>query len=89
MVPELDGIGDGNGLGFFVEDSVAAVVVKCRSNIEPLMAAIIPRATGHGFVVDEYATSRWSKWCGIKVERSKQVFPCRDCRVTLAGAEKV
>ena len=60
MVPELDGIGDGNGLGFFVEDSVAAVVVECWSNIEPLMAVIIPRAMGCGLVVDEYATSRWS-----------------------------
>ncbi len=60
MVPEFDGIGDGNGSGFFVEDSVAAVVVECWSNIEPIMAAIIPRATGRGFVVDEYATSHWS-----------------------------
>ena len=42
MVPELDDIGDGNGLGFFVEDSVATVVVECWSNIETLVAAEVP-----------------------------------------------
>ena len=87
MVPEFDGVSDSDGSGFFVEDSVAAVVLECWSNIKTIVASIIPGATCRGFVVDEYARSRWSKWCGIKVERSKKVVPCRDCRVTSAGAE--
>ena len=53
MVPELDGIGDGNGLGFFVEGSVVAVVMECWSNIETIVAAMIPGAVDHGFVMDE------------------------------------
>ncbi len=86
MVPEFDGISDSNGLGFFVEDSVATVVVECWSNIEALVASIIPGATCRGFVVDEYATSSWPKWCGIKVECSEKVMPCGDIRVASARA---
>ena len=53
MVPEFDGIGDDKGSRFFVEDSVALVVVECWSNIETIEAAIIPGAMDCGFVVDE------------------------------------
>ena len=53
MVSELDGIGDDDGPGFFVENVVAVVVVKHWSNVESIMAAIIPGAMGHVFVVDE------------------------------------
>ena len=60
MVSELDGIRDGNSARFFVEDAVAAIVVKCWTNIEPLMAAIIPGAPRSGFAMNEYATPRWS-----------------------------
>ncbi len=53
MVPEFDSIGDDNGSRFFVEDSVALVVVQCWSNIETIVSTIIPGATGCCFVVDE------------------------------------
>ena len=86
MVPEFDGISDSDGSGFFVEDSVAAVVLECWSNIKTIVASIIPGATCHGFVVDVYGTSSWSQWCGIKVECSKKVMPCGDSRVASARA---
>ena len=89
MVSELDGICDGNSARFFVEDAVAAIVVKCWTNIEPFMAAIIPGATRSGFAMNEYATTSWSQWCGIKVEGTKEVFPCREFRVAVTGAEEV
>ena len=84
MVSELDSIRDGNDLGFFVEDSVAAVVLECWSNIKTIVASIIPGATCHGFVVDVYQTSSWSQWCSIKVECSEKVMPCGDIRVASA-----
>ncbi len=53
MVPEFDGISDSDGSGFFVEDSVTTVVVECWSNIETIVASIIPGVTCRGFVVGE------------------------------------
>ena len=52
-VLEHDGIRDHDGLRCVLDYLVASVVVECWSNIETFMAAIIPRVTGRGFVVDE------------------------------------
>ena len=73
MVSEFDGICDGHSTRLFVEDAVAAIVVKCWSNVEPFMTAIIPRALCSCFAVDKDATP--CQWSGIKVERPKEVFP--------------
>ena len=86
---EFYGIRDGHCARFFVEYTVAAIVVKCWSNVKPFMTAIIPGASCGCFAMDEYAATRWSQWCGIKVERTKKVFPSRECQVAVAGTEEV
>jgi hypothetical protein len=72
-VSEFDGVRDGRQARFFVEYTVAAIVVKCWSNVKPFMTAIIPGASCGCFAVVEYVDhdrpTRTSE--GISAEESR------------------
>ena len=74
---EFDGVRDMDGPGMFVEDTVTAIVMQSRADVESINSTEVPGATYGWFVVDEHLTAGWAERSGVKVERAKEGVPCR------------
>jgi hypothetical protein len=67
---EVDCVGDAEGLGFGIDDAMAAVMLKGDANVESVRAAKVPCAAGGWLVVDNDRAAKWQERGGIvfKVE---------------------
>ena len=74
---ESDSIGDANGIGVFVEDTVAPVVRQCRSEVKTVQCAEVSGTADGGFVVYENLAACRAHGCGIEVEGAKEGVPGR------------
>ena len=63
------------GLGFGIDDAMAAVMLKGDANLESVRTAEVPGAAGGWLVVDEDGAAKWHERGGIVVEEAIEVFP--------------
>ena len=73
-MPEFKCVGDGDCVRCFVEYSVATVVFESRPDVEPVMAAVIPRVALLCLAVDNNSAACRAHRRGIEVVRSEEVF---------------
>jgi hypothetical protein len=50
------------------EDTIAAVMLECRSDIVTVLSPVVPGVANRGLVVNLHLASRWCQRRGIKVE---------------------
>ena len=86
---ESDSIGDANGIGVFVEDTVAPVVRQCRSEVKTVQCAEVPGAADGGFVVYENLAAGRAHGCGIEVEGAKEGVSCGRGKFVAGRSEEV
>ena len=86
---EPDSIGDADGIGVLVEDSVTPVVMQGRSEVKTVHGAEVPGAADGGFVMYENFAARGSHWRGIKIESAKEGVPGRWCHSCGGRPEEV
>jgi hypothetical protein len=55
------------GLGFGINDVMAAVMLKGDANVESVRAAEVPGAAGGWLVVDDDGAAKWQERSGIVV----------------------
>jgi hypothetical protein len=75
VVMEVDCVGDAEGLGFGIDDAMAAVMLEGDANIESVGAAEVPGAAGGWLVVDDDGAEEWQERGGIVVEGAVKVCP--------------
>ena len=86
-VAELDCVGLEGGLGVFIDEVVAAVVLEVWDNVEAFMQAELPGFAVVGLDVDENQAAKGDNWSGIVVESAIEVLPGRELQ-TESGLEK-
>jgi hypothetical protein len=59
MMTEVNHVGDAEGLGFGIDDVMAAVMLKRDANIESLRAAEVPGAAGGQLIVGDDGVAKW------------------------------
>jgi hypothetical protein len=75
VMTEVDSVRDAEGLGFGINDTMAAVMLKGDAKVESVRAAKVPgAATGWLIVGDDWA-AEWEERGGIVVEGDIEVFP--------------
>ncbi len=75
VMTEVDSVGDAEGLGFGINDAMAAVMLQGDANIESVRAAEIPCAASGWLVVGDDRAAKWEERGGIVVEGAIEVFP--------------
>jgi hypothetical protein len=86
-VPEFNRVGDDLTFGFQLDKLEAPVRIQGRINVEALLSAEVPRATGARLGMNEYTTTNWPKRSLVEVEGALKVFSCRDPRVEVSLPE--
>ncbi len=56
---EVDSIGDAEGLGFGIDDVMAAVMLKGDANIESVKATEVPGAASGWLIVGDDRAAKW------------------------------
>ena len=84
---EFNSVGEQQGLGVVVHDVKAAVLVEGEAAVEAVTGPKVPRLARVGLVVNEYFSSKGSKWCGIVAMGNVQVIPGGDGRIQCGLAE--
>jgi hypothetical protein len=72
-VTEVDCVGDAKGLGFGIDDAMAAVMLKGDANIESVRAVEVPGAAVGWLVVDNDGAAKWQERGGIVVKGAIEV----------------
>jgi hypothetical protein len=75
VMTKVDCVGDVEGLGFGVDDVMAAVMLKGDANMESVRAAEVQSAAGGWLVVDDDGAAKWQERSGIVVEGAIEVCP--------------
>ncbi len=75
MVTDVDSVGDVEGLGFGINDPMAAVMLKRDANVESVRATEVLGAVGDWLVVDDDRAAKWHERGGIVVEGAIEVCP--------------
>jgi hypothetical protein len=82
VMAEVDSVRDVEGLGFGIDDAMAAVMLKGDANVESVRAAEVPGAASGWLIVGDDWAAKWEERGGIVVEGAIEVFPgrhaCRD-----------
>jgi hypothetical protein len=73
VVKEVDCVGDVEGLGFGIDDPMAAVMLEGDTNVESFRATEVPGAAGGWLVVDDDGAAEWQERGGIVIEGSIEV----------------
>jgi hypothetical protein len=74
-VTEVDYVGDAEGLGFGINDAIAAVMLKGDANVESVRATEVPGAASGWLIVDDEGAAEWQKRGGIVVKGAIEVCP--------------
>ncbi len=75
MVTEVDCVGVAEGLGFGINDAMAAVMLEGDAIVESIRAAEVPGTAGGWLVVDDEKAAKWQERGGIIVEGAIEVCP--------------
>jgi hypothetical protein len=75
VMTEVDSVGDAEGLGFVINDAMAAVMLQVDANIESVRAAEVPGAASGWLIVGDDRAAEWEERGGIVVEGAIEVFP--------------
>jgi hypothetical protein len=72
---EVNCVGDVEGLGFGIDDAMAAVMLEGDANVESVEPAEVPGAAGGWLVVDDDKAAKWQERGGIVDEEAVEVCP--------------
>jgi hypothetical protein len=61
VMAEVDCVGDAEGLGFGIDNAMAAVMLKGGANVESVEATEVPGAAGGWLVVDDDGAAKWQE----------------------------
>ncbi len=75
VVTEVGCVGDVEGLGFGINDTMAAVMLEGDANVESVRAMEVPGAAGGWLVVDDDGAAKWQERGDIVVEGAIEVCP--------------
>ncbi len=89
VMMEVDSVGDAEGLGFGINDAMAAVMLKGDANVESIRAAEVPGAASGWLIVGDDGAAKWEERGGIVVKGAIEVFPGRHVWCDGGLAEKV
>ncbi len=56
---EADSVGDGQGLGFGIDDTMAAVMLEGDANVESVRAAEVPGVASGWLIVGDDGAAEW------------------------------
>jgi hypothetical protein len=59
VMTEVDSAGDAEGLGFGIDDAMAAVMLKGDANVESIRATEVPGAAGGWLIVGDDRAAKW------------------------------
>jgi hypothetical protein len=76
MMTEVNSVGDAEGLGFGINDMMAAVLLEADADAESVRAAEVPGAVRGWLIVGDDGAAEWEERGGIVVEGAIEVFPC-------------
>jgi hypothetical protein len=74
---EVGSVGDADGLGFGINDAMAALMLKGHADIESVRATEVPGAASGWLIVGDDRAAKWEERGGIVVEGAIEVFPGR------------
>ena len=77
-VTELDGVRKQQGLGDFLHDVEAAVVLEGGENVETITHPKVPGFAPIGIVMDENLAAERAEWSGIVAVGTVEIFPIGD-----------
>jgi hypothetical protein len=77
VMTEVDNLGDAEGLGFGINDAMAAVMLQGDTNVESVRAAEVPGVVSGWLIVGDDRASEWEERGGIVVEAAIEVFSGR------------
>ncbi len=89
MMMEVDSVGDAEGLGFGINDAMAAVMLKGDTDVEFVRAAEVSGAASGWLFVGDDGAAKWEERGSIVVEGAIEVFPGRHAWRDRGLAEKV
>jgi hypothetical protein len=75
-VPEFDGVREHGVPSVSFEQVETLVVMECRSNLESVLAAEVPRLVCCWFGIKDCTTARRCKRHSREVKASVEVLPC-------------
>ncbi len=75
VMTEVDSVGDAEGLGVGIDDTMAAVMLKGDTNVESVRAAEVPGAASGWPIVGDDRADKWEERGGLVVEGAIEVFP--------------
>ncbi len=74
VMTEVDSVGDAEGLGFGINDTMAAVMLKGDADAESIRAMEVPGAASGWLIVGDDGAAKWETKGGIVVEGAVTVF---------------
>ncbi len=77
VMTEVDSVKDAEGLGFGIDDAMAAVMLKGDADIESVRATEVPSAASGWLILGDDMAAEWEERGGIVVEGAIEVFPGR------------
>ncbi len=72
---EVDSVGDAEGLGFGIDDVMAAVLFKEDADVESVRATEVPGAASGWLIVGDDGAAKWEERGDIVVKGAIEVFP--------------
>jgi hypothetical protein len=75
VMTEVNSVGDAVGLGFGIDDTMAAVMLKGDADVESVRAAEVPGAASGWLIVGDDRAAKWEERGGIVVEGAIEVIP--------------
>jgi hypothetical protein len=75
VMMEVDSVGDAEGLGFGIDDTMAVVMLQGDANVESIRAVEVPGAASGWLIVGDDRAAKWDKRGGIAVKGAIEVFP--------------
>ena len=89
VMTEVDRVGDKEGLGFGIDDAMAAAMLQGDTNVESVRAAEVPGAASGWLIVGDDGAAEWEEKGGIVVKGAIEVFPGRHAWRDRGLAEEV
>jgi hypothetical protein len=75
VTTEINSVGEVEGLGFGINDMMAAVTFKGDADVEFIRATEVPGAVSGWLTVGDDGAAKWEEMGGIVVEGAIEVFP--------------
>jgi hypothetical protein len=75
VMMEVNSVGDAEGLGFGINDAMAAVMLKGDADVESIRAMEVPGAASGWLIVGDNGAAKWEERGGIVVKGAIEVFP--------------